>query len=167
MQCTVVQLKKGFENGFCTVLCFLHRSWRYSTHCHHVAGLRLLLEPNCNVKVKGALSTSCLQLLSPLRFLEAFNFQFYHFTKSCLISYWNLLTLWKRRQTSGYEMSLTGAFFPCVSRVTVSATPCDRHLSFALSAIVNTGNLCCEWIAICETFLQICIRFQIFHRTAQ
>ena len=52
-----------------------------------IAGLRLLLEPNYNVKVKGALSTSCLQLLSPLRSLEAFDFQFYHFTQSCLISY--------------------------------------------------------------------------------
>ena len=42
------------------------------------------------------------------------------------------------------EVLLTSAFFPCVSRVTVAATPCSRHLSMALSAIVNTGHLCCE-----------------------
>ena len=55
------------------------------------------------------------------------------------------------------EVLLTSAFFPCVSRMTVAAIPCRRHLSMTLSAIVNTGHLRCEWIAICETFLQICI----------
>ena len=42
------------------------------------------------------------------------------------------------------EVLLISAFFPCVSRVTMVATPCSRHLSMALSAIVNTGHLCCE-----------------------
>ena len=42
------------------------------------------------------------------------------------------------------EALLTSAFFPCVSWVTVAAIPCGRHLSMALSAIVNTGHLCCE-----------------------
>ena len=39
------------------------------------------------------------------------------------------------------KVLLTSAFFPCVSRVIVSANPCGRDLSFALSAIVNTGHL--------------------------
>ena len=45
-----------------------------------------------------------------------------------------------RRMTG--NLQLNSAFFPCVSRVTVAATPCGRRLSFALSAIVNTGHLC-------------------------
>ena len=57
------------------------------------------------------------------------------------------------------EVLITSAFFPCVSRVTVAAT-CGRHLSMALSATVNTGHLCCELIAMCETFLQIASGFK-------
>ena len=45
-----------------------------------------------------------------------------------------------RRMTG--NLQLNNAFFSCVSRVTVAATPCGRHLSFALSAVVNTGHLC-------------------------
>ena len=51
------------------------------------------------------------------------------------------------------EVLLTSAFFLWVSRVTMAATPCGRHLSMALSAIVNTGHLCYECVAMCETFL--------------